>query len=146
MIEIEFPRKFLFTLLKYNGESFFFWFFFDDYYKKIIQLRYIRARSKIENLSGFVDFSKMREEKKEKFINNIFRRELDIAALHDNFFKITINIGSVSAGKRLSDFIKKITFDKLKQRLTGKMNGEEIIQVVLEVHFTVDYLHKMNSS
>ena len=109
-------------------------------------MRYTRAQSKIENLSGFVDFSKMREEKKKDFINNILQRELNIAAFHDNFFKITINIGSVSTGKLLSDFIKKITFDKLKQRLTGKMNGEEIIQVVLEVHFTVDYLHKMNSS
>lgn len=83
------------------------------------------SQVEITYLTDIIDFSKMTEEEKDKFVEKLYWDNLNL--LKNILIFFFLEKGAVD------DFIQKINVDKVKQKLFGVMSGEKIIDVILEV-------------
>ena len=78
----------------------------------------------IKILNDTIDFSRVTDEEKEKFVEKIMQRQ---AMLIEKYLK------SFGFTGLINDFIKNINIAKIVANLSGVMTGRQIINIIMEV-------------
>ena len=83
-------------------------------------------------LDEIVDFSKMTKDEKKEFVEKILQRQINLV-WNEQMSKILVCYDDLAHIQRclIFDFIRDFNVKKVLQKLDGKKNGKEIIEIIL---------------